>query len=152
MIKMLDIILEGSYDAQGVGDKAYERFNISTTGQNEKAVEAMKKDEGERPVGYVNGVSIYLNPKSLELIGPSSRAIGDIKGNLYVPQKDGSFIHEDIATALGIDIYDERYIRLVRLGRTKIFGAFSNFGKDRVNKILKALEHRNPQYQFKAGM
>lgn len=152
MIKMLDIIKEGAYEGQGVGDRAYEKFNIPTSGANERAIEAMKKEEGERPVGYVNGVSIYLNPKSLELIGPSSRAIGDIKGNLYVPQKDGNFIHEAIAAALGINIYDKRYIRLVRLGRTKNFGSFSNFDQDQVNRILEALNHRHPQFQFKAGM
>jgi hypothetical protein len=152
MIKMYDIVMEGSYDAQGVADKAYERFLFPKDTENDIALKAMKSEEGETRVGSVKKTNIDLNPKSLEGFGPNLRAIGDLKGNLYVPQKDGNFIHEDIAEALKFDIYDDKVIRLLRLGKTKIFIAISNFGKERILKILESLQHRNPQYQFKYGV
>jgi hypothetical protein len=149
MIKMLDIIKEGSYDAQGVGDKAYEKFFIPTDTENIKVLRDLQKQE-EKPVGRVKDVDIYLNPKSVAKFGTNVRAIGDIQGNLYVPQRDGNFIHWDIADALKIDLYSPETVRMMRLGRSDIFVNLSDFDDDYTRNIIKTLQHRNSQFQFRA--
>ena len=149
MIKLLDIIYEGAYDAQGVSDKAYEKFHIPTDEPNLKALRALQRMESE-PVARVRGVDIYKNPKDLRRFAGAVRALGDIKGNLYVAQMDGKFIHWDMADVLYLDIHeDNNVIRLMRLSQSNTFVNLSDCDdRDQCMKIINAMRRRNPQYTY----
>lgn len=149
LVNIFNIIIEGAYDAQGVGDKAYEKFHIPTDEPNLKALHGLQRMESE-PVARVRGVDIYKNPKDLHRFGGAVRALGDIKGNLYVAQMDGKFIHWDMADALNIDIHeDTNVMRLMRVSKSNLFVNLSDCDdRDQCMKIINAMRRRNPQYSY----
>jgi len=83
---------EGSYDAQGVADKAYEKFHIYPDDKNIKTLGGMQK-QIEEPYGYVERVPVFENPKSLANFDADVRAIGVESGDLFVMQKNVNIIH-----------------------------------------------------------
>jgi len=154
MLKMLDIIKEGSYDAQGVGDKAYEKFHIKTDYENLKAQAQLQRELNGRPVAKIHGTYIFLNPTSLRYFGKNVRAVADRFGNLYVAQKDGDFIHHNIAKAVGLvksDPYYEggEYISLVRHGSSNNFYDLSYYWDNHMQaKAIKAIRMKHPNFNI----
>jgi GTP:adenosylcobinamide-phosphate guanylyltransferase len=157
LVEVFNNILEGSYDDEGVADKLYPNFRVPTGEPNRKVVSYIEK-EGSQPVAKVTNVLIFKNPKNLNHFAGAVRAIGDIKGNIYVAQHDGHFVHWDMADALGITLFtpqghdlleDENIMRLMRLAKSDTFVNLSNCNdRDHCMKILDAMRHRNPQYKY----
>jgi hypothetical protein len=151
MLKLLDIIYEGAYDAQGVGDKAYEKFHIPTDKANLKAMAELQRQENGRPVGKVEGTYIFMNPKSLKYFGKNTRAVADDHGNIYISQKDGDFIHYNIAKAVGmnVDAYNQDFIRLIRMGNSDNFRDVSDFWEaNEQAKGIRVLRAKHPNFNF----
>jgi hypothetical protein len=152
MIKLLDIIREGAYDAQGVGDKVYEKFHIPTDMANLKAMAELQRQENGKPVTKIDGAYIFLNPKSLKYFGKFIRAVADKHGNLYVAQRDGDFIHHDMSQILGItsDQYDTEFIRLIRISHTgNNFRDVSDYWDMHEHaKAIRALREKHPNFNF----
>lgn len=158
MIKLVDVfnlILEGAYDAQGVGDKAYEKFYIKTDEPNLKTLGHMQKEKDKlemssKIVGKVNGDAIssyiYLNPIDLSKFEKNVRGIADEHGNLYLPQRDGDFDHWDIADALGIDMYSTKLLKLVRIRNGNNFMDVTDYGDETDYKnSVRAFRKKHPK-------
>jgi hypothetical protein len=85
---------------EGVADKyAEQTFNIP-----DKEANFRLKGE-DSPVAFIKDdndivISIFKNPKNLDNIGKSVRAMGDKDGNLYIAQYPGEFNHGDMANTL----------------------------------------------------
>jgi hypothetical protein len=154
MIKMLDVLKEGSYDAQGVGDKAYEKFHISTDYANLKAHAQLQKELNGKPVAKIHDTYIFLNPTSLRYFGKNVRAIADNYGNLYVAQKDGHLIHHDIAKAVGIvksnPYYEgDEYVCFVRHGNGNNLYDLSTYWDDHIHaRAIKSIRARHPNFNI----
>lgn len=146
MIKLLDIIKEGSYDDYGVGDAEFARIaGYGSTSSSNTAAKADLQKQEEIPIKKLGRNDVYKNPKNLENFDEYVRAIADNKGDLYVVQKDDLIIHADIAKATGIS----KYIRLVRLKSHDTFLDLTTHSDDKFNeRILKLLREKNPQYKF----
>jgi hypothetical protein len=151
MNKLTNLILEEiQLYFEGVADSAYERmFGIRTDNELNKTLSHIQKNE-EKPIGRIHDSFIYKNPKYLKNFESSVRAIGDIKGNLYVSQKDGEFTHTQMGDAINIDVYPERdYLRLARIGKRGIFGFSDNsVRKDFAEPFINALRLKNPQFKY----
>lgn len=155
--------VEGSYDAQGVADKAYEKFHIYGNDANTKAMAGMQQDI-EEPVANYGGSDIYLNPKSLNNFDPNVRAISDDKGDLYVVQKSVGILHGEMGRALelidnNLRIYDvpDKFLLLQRVKDTNKFGFGdtsygsyyrSNNYKIKMNELLNKVKQVNPQFEY----
>ena len=150
LVDVFNLILEGSYDAQGVGDKAYEKFHISTDEPNLKALAQLQKEVNGKPVGIIDGTYIFLNPKNLRYFGKGVRAIGDQHGNLYVAQRDGDFIHADMGDELGFDLFDvDKYGRFYRSRYSNgFYDATDYYDPDTHRKMIHIIRQRNPQFQI----
>ena len=159
-----------SLKQEGVADKYAEKeFNIpnSNTEMDVKAMGDIQKNE-EKPyaTGRVGGekIVIFKNPKTLNNFGNNVRAIADNDGNLFVAQKNGDFVHGEMAYVLGFSnsydgVYDteEKYQFLHRVDYTNKFGlgdTSTNFVKRGNNgyeislRILEKTKRKNPQYDF----
>jgi len=161
MIKLtniFNIIIEGAYDAQGVGDKAYERFHIPTDKANLKAMAELQRQENGKPVARVgkDGTYIFLNPRSLRYFDRNVRAVADNHGNIYVAQKDGDFIHFNIAKAVGIapsDSYDRRnkFVSLIRTRNNNYFidtSTDSDIDDDDHTATIRALRMKHTNFEI----
>ena len=162
---------------EGVGDKyAEKKFNIPDSDKEfEKDFKSYKQNEIEKPFGYVdlsNGkrVEVYKNPKSLNNFDDDVRAIGDVRGNLYVAVKNNGFLHGHMAKNIGLgstlhDIYvkPSEFVLLHRIDNTNDFGfadSTSNqyyvpstnkplsYYKNAINNILKNIKAKNPSFKF----
>ena len=119
----------------------------------------------EKPVGIVYDVPIFKNPKSLINFDEDVRAIADLDGNIYVAQKNGYYLHGNMAKILNffpneLEIYHQesmkKYQLLHRIGSTDSFGladtsksfAYSMENINIISNILSAAKKRNPQFEF----
>jgi tRNA nucleotidyltransferase/poly(A) polymerase len=167
-----------SLEQEGVGDKyAEKKFGIpNSDNEYESKYNAHKQSTLEQPAAYVRStnhvyntrenVGIYKNPKSLSNFEPATRAIADYDGNIYVAQKNGSFVHENMAKALrigGNDIYDhmDKFLLLNRVDNTNSFGlgdtsfSYMNAYKERRIEgltIFKNLMKKNPQFKYYSNL
>jgi len=156
LVEIFNHIIEGSYNAQGVGDKAYEKFHISTDEPNLKVQAELQKQENGRPVAIIGfkHTYVFLNPKSLKYFGKNTRAVADNQGNIYVAQKDGDFIHYEIAKAVGIAPSDPYYqgddfIRLIRIGNSNNFHDVSEYWDTHIHaKAIKMIRMKHPNFNI----
>lgn len=163
---------------EGVADKYAEKeFGIPDEFEKFNSDEKIK-DIKEKPIGIIRdargfNVPVYKNPKNLSRFDSDVRALSDIDGNIYVPLYDKDFIHDVIATKIGVpsgDIYywdwmsadDLRYLTLVRVGDSNQFGLSVSMddviykGKDDVKKRLKYLidkvKQKNPHIDITSSL
>ena len=134
------ILEELSNFVEGTGDKYAAGFNVPDAGQEfedswERKVQTERNTEKDKIVGHVKDpkkglVPIYKNPSSLDTFGPNVRSISDAHGNLYVAQFDGSFVHGEIAQAVGLkDVNDpKKYVTWSRWGKSTNFMMTSTYG------------------------
>lgn len=169
--------LQESLEQEGVGDKyAEKKFGIPDPDDEfEKDYKLHNLLMSEKPVAYVKNydnvnnirenVGIYKNPQSLSNFDQSTRAIADVYGNIYVAQKNGNFIHGEMAVALKFAVTDDsfydnldRFLLLNRVGNTNTFG-LSDTTSSYVNadesdrrivmlKIFKKLIQKNSQFRY----
>ena len=166
------------YD-EGVGDKyAEKKFNIPDTQQKDylkQTDKVVQSPEMGKFVGNANNHGeelpnepIFLNPKSLNNFESDVRAVSDTKGNLYVAQHNGDFIHGVFYKAMGMQSPDEIYqvsggLSWHRIYNSNIFGfsdtssnylfwnsnSSANVGKvEQYYKNLEQVQKRNPQFKF----
>ena len=144
-----------------ISEKIYDRYNDEFGEFNKYFNKYKNRQGGMISVGYVDNVNIYKNPKNLDNFENNVRAILDKRGDLYVAQEDGDFIHGDIAKSLGMTnnkygIYDKKdsVVLLNRVGNKNSFAlsdTFINFYEDNKNSIDTILTNgkkTNPQYDF----
>lgn len=171
MNKILKIIteeiqsfVEGSYDAQGVADIAYEKFHMYRNNADVDTLARMQQQE-EKPYGYVGRkhVAVYLNPRNLNNFDVNVRAISDKDGNLYVSQKNGDFVHGEMGRAIGLidnsmSLYEEDidFLLLHRVGKTNYFGFSDTTNRiysenelsSHILDLLRLVKNKNPQFEF----
>jgi len=156
---------EGSYDAQGVADKAYEKFHIYPDDANVKTLDYMQKQQ-EEPYGYAdwNKIPVYLNPRNLSNFDADVRAISDKEGNLYVLQKNAGMMHGTLGHDIGLvenSLYmyrdDADFLLLHRVGLTNTFGFsdttirvynINKIASSHVLELLNIVRRKHPQYEF----
>jgi tRNA nucleotidyltransferase/poly(A) polymerase len=137
----------------------------------ERQYASQKQEAIGEVVGYVYGfvgykqkyIPIYLNPKTLQNFEGNVKAIGNIKGNIYVTLQEAGFVHGEIGLGAGLfssvrDVYNnyDTYVTLNRIGKTNSFeigestfeNAEENDSMYNVDAILAALKQKNPQYDY----
>ena len=137
----------------------------------EKQYASQKQAAIGEVVGYVYGfvgykqkyIPIYLNPKTLQNFEGEVKAIGNIKGNIYVTLEEAGFVHGEIGLGAGLfssvrDVYNnyDTYVTMNRIGKTNSFeigestleNAEENDAMYNVDAILAALKQKNPQYDY----
>lgn len=155
MIELRDIffkiLIEGSYESSGVGDKEFERILGYSSNEPDTKTKADLQLQTEKPISKILDTHIYKNPKTLENFDKYIRALGNIKGELYVAQKDGNFNHFDLAKKLGFNTNTDGtfYLRLIRVMYKDIFFVMTDCeDQEKCEKIIGNLKKSNPQYRF----
>jgi hypothetical protein len=153
---------------EGVGDKYAERKfgipddqEINYIRQTSAAIQStdMGKLVGQTTSDYEDSQlsPVYLNPVSLKNFENDVRAVSDLKGNLYVAQLDGNFVHTGFNTVIGGHTFNTmRYITWVRLGNTNGFAysdSFMGYAQQPKNNVdveqrLNVLRNKHPEFKF----
>ena len=150
---------------EGVADKyAEKKWGIP----DERAAQERQADKGikDSSMGEMVGQSvsnynqgdqslIYKNPKSLNNFEAGVRAVSDLKGDLYVAQHNGDFVHKGMQDALKTDIYRNDYvITWHRVKSSNIFGysdSFTGYGlnnREETEGRLEILRKKHPAFRF----
>ena len=159
---------------EGVGEKFLKRkfgipdedddFEVNFQRQNiESDTDPVAYVEYEDPIIFhkYHRCPIYKNPKSLEGFDFFVRAIGDEKGNIYVAQYDGDFVHGDMGDALGFstskdEIYNKmnKYSLLNRVKKENAFGLSDSSYEElyepdnKISELLNSLSKKNSQFKY----